>query len=102
MIVDNSDIARTSFFPDKADAPLVIDANAPLTCPFALEAFQPIAGRHTQVLQGAGGVQQAQLAQCNALNVAGQLVAALALPDQLRLGIGKALDHGSTITDHVT
>jgi hypothetical protein len=36
MVIDDLDIARPSFAPDKTDPPLVVDAHAVLTGPFAL------------------------------------------------------------------
>ncbi len=41
------------FRPAKADAPLIIDANAVLSEAIALQSFKAIAGRHPQIIQAA-------------------------------------------------
>ena len=46
--------------PLEADAPLVIDSNAVLTFPIALERFEPAAGQRSQVLERRGGFQLVQ------------------------------------------
>ena len=63
MIIDNFDVVRIAMAPDKTDAPLLVDANAVLTCAVASERFQTVAGRHSQVLQCPSGMQHLQLVQ---------------------------------------
>jgi len=50
VIVDNLDIVRVSVLPSKADAPLVVDANAVLTLSVAAQGFEPVARGGAQVL----------------------------------------------------
>ena len=45
MIVDHFNPVRASFGPDKADAPLLVDANAELSRSVSLKGLQPIPGR---------------------------------------------------------
>ena len=48
VIIDDLDIGRTSFPPDEADSPLVVDADRILPRPRALQPLQAIAGRNTK------------------------------------------------------
>jgi hypothetical protein len=98
MIVDDFDIVRSSFIPAEANSPLVTNPDAPLAGAVSLERLQPVSWWYTQVLQNAGGMQQTQLAQGDALDVTRQLPAALAPPDLFRPAISEALDHAPTIT----
>jgi len=47
VIIDDFDVhrARRSIRPLKTDAPLIIDADAVLPLPIALEGFEPVAGK---------------------------------------------------------
>jgi len=64
VIVDNLDIVRVTVLPPKADAPLVVDANAVLTLSVAAQRFEPIAGRDTQVLNRACSMYVQELSPC--------------------------------------
>jgi hypothetical protein len=45
MIFDHFDPVRAGRDPDKADAPLLVDANAELSRPISPESFKPVARR---------------------------------------------------------
>jgi hypothetical protein len=62
VVVDDLDIVRIRASPSETDPPLVVDANAVLAIPVALQGFKPIARRDPQVIQGRGGIQQGELA----------------------------------------
>jgi hypothetical protein len=51
--------ARAS--PAKTDAPLIIDANAVLSQPVTFQGFQPVAWRHSQVIQTTGNLRLSEL-----------------------------------------
>jgi len=57
MIINNFDFVRRGTFPPKTHTPLVVDTNAVLSSPFALQRFQPISGRYRYVPQFRGGLQ---------------------------------------------
>lgn len=57
MIIDDLDIEGVARFEPEADAPLVVDTNAPLSLSLALERFEPVARRHSQVFDSSRGVQ---------------------------------------------
>jgi len=44
VVVDDFDGVRVPIFPDEADAPLVIDADAMLALPLPLESFERLPG----------------------------------------------------------
>jgi hypothetical protein len=69
MVVDDFDMAWSSFLPDEADAPLVVDQDAVLAGAVAFQRFQPIAGRDTQILQDARLIEQTQFAQRRRLDI---------------------------------
>jgi len=51
VIINYFYITGITDFPLKTDPPLLIDTNAPLTCPPALQSFQSIAGRNPQIVK---------------------------------------------------
>src|SRR3546814_11433369 len=55
--------------PYETDSPLIVDADAVLSCPITFERFQAIARRHRKVLESACVVEEAQLPQRNSLNL---------------------------------
>ena len=61
MVVDNFNLMRIFLNPEEAKAPLVIDTNTVLTGAVALQRFQVIAGRVSQVSQASGGVKHSKL-----------------------------------------
>jgi hypothetical protein len=56
VVIDNLNIGRAAIGPDKADAELIVDANAVLTHPFTFERLQPITRRRAQKIQCLGGI----------------------------------------------
>jgi hypothetical protein len=52
VVVDDFDFVSATVAPTEADAPLVVDANAVLPLAIALQCFEVIARRHTQILKG--------------------------------------------------
>src|SRR6185312_7111256 len=75
MVVDDFDIGRTSFCPNEADAPLVVDPDAHLPVAIAMQGLQTVAGRNTQVRQRFRLVEQTQLPQGDGLHVGRQAAA---------------------------
>jgi hypothetical protein len=62
VIVHDFNLVRTVFTPDKANTPLVVDADAVLILALASERFELIARWNSQVGQHHRGVQLQQLA----------------------------------------
>jgi hypothetical protein len=62
VIVHYFHVNGISVFNPKADTPLVIDTDAPLTFAVSLQSLQPVAGRRTEVFKPIGIVKHLQLA----------------------------------------
>ncbi len=62
MVIHYLHIVGIPVAPDKADAPLLVDANAMLPFSLAVERLQAVAWRRCQVAQLCGNVQLSQLA----------------------------------------
>jgi hypothetical protein len=62
-MVHNLDIVSIAIAPDKADSPMVIDADAVLALAITRELFKAIARRNAQILQPLRVVQHRELAR---------------------------------------
>jgi len=62
VIVDDLDVEGVGVLPCKAEAPLIVDANAVLPFPPATELLESVSGRHAKVLERLGTVQQQEFA----------------------------------------
>jgi hypothetical protein len=69
VIVHDFDIFRAGACPAKADAILIIDADAMLSHSLAFQSFQSIAGRDPEIAQAHCDPQLPQLTPCNGSNV---------------------------------
>ena len=93
MIINNFNLVCIVFLPAEADAPLVIDPNAPLAAAAAFERLQTGAGKRGQISQPLGMVQHTQLPQCYSLHGVIQSPREAAMPEALGLFAGKACNH---------
>ena len=57
------------------------------------KCFEPIAGRNAKISERPRLIEKTQFSQSNVLDICGQFSASASGPDQLRFGIGKALNH---------
>src|SRR5437762_13027853 len=94
MIIREFDVVRVALAPGKADPPLPVHAHAPLPRTVAHEAFQPVAGNPSQVIETPGAVQLDQLALRSILNLWGKAAGELPAEDALRLLVPERADHG--------
>jgi hypothetical protein len=97
VIVNNFYVEGITVFPNKADAPLVVDANAVLPFSVALERLKAIAGRNLQVSQDSGSTEHSQFSKCHPLNVPGQFPRPFSLEKVLGLFVFKTSDHPFTL-----
>jgi hypothetical protein len=65
VIVHDLDLIGVAVVPDEADSPLIVDPHAVLTLPITRERLEAIAGRRSQIIQGARIVQLEELAVAN-------------------------------------
>jgi hypothetical protein len=75
VIVHDLDIVRVALGPSEADAPLIINPNAHLSCPVSFQSFETITGWIAQVLNRGRGIELAEFAKRPILNVARELAA---------------------------
>jgi hypothetical protein len=97
MIVDDFDFVGIRFSPFKANAPLVVDANAVLALSVAMKRFQSIAWRLPQIRQQTGGMNGPELTKGGAFNRAEPL-ASLAPKNSFRFVIAKSSDHTFSVS----
>lgn len=93
MIIYDFDFVRVPVFPDEADAPLVIDADAVPARPIALEGFEAVARRHPHVIQFLRCRELREFAKGHSLDVGWKPARAFALPNFLRLFASEILNH---------
>jgi hypothetical protein len=82
--------------PDKADAPLVVDADAVLALAVALESFESVGGWNAQVVEFGCGVQHAELSPGDLLDLRREPARALAGETPLGFRAGELLDHAKS------
>src|SRR5580698_3978561 len=69
VVVDDLDVKRVAILEEKTHAPLVVDANAVLPLPVALERFEPVVRRDAQVVEIRRTVKHGKLAHRDSLDV---------------------------------
>lgn len=69
MIIDDLHIRRAPARPRKANAPLIVDADAMLPSAVTFELLQAIPGRNPQEIERCSGVELSQLATRDGFNV---------------------------------
>src|SRR4051794_9012561 len=94
VIVRDLDVPCRSLAPFKTYPPLIVDADAVLSTPVAVQSFQPVTGRHPQIVELFGRVQGQELGSCTALNLVWQGLDRITGKQRGRALVGEALDHG--------
>jgi hypothetical protein len=69
VIIYDLNVGGACCGPSKADAKLVVDANAVLSGSGAMKLFQSVSWRDAQVLQASGKLKLSQLSDSNSFNV---------------------------------
>jgi hypothetical protein len=95
MIINNFDIQGAFIRPPKAYAPLLIDPDAPLARPIALQGFQSVSRWRSHILQPDGLIQHVEFTQHHILERPPFRCAAITIKQTLRLPIRNAPDHFS-------
>jgi len=93
VVVDDLDVEGIGGAPDKADAPLIVDADAVLASTIALERLESIAGRNAQVGEGVGRIEDDEFPKRDALKAGGQTTRAATLKERFRVGFAEGADH---------
>ena len=92
MVVDDFHVVRAVRLPTEADAPLVVDSDAPRSLPVAVERLEPVPGRDPERFHPDGRVQHVEFSQRDAGKR--MELAAIAVPRE-RFGIGGGLEIGA-------
>lgn len=92
VVIDDFDIGRTGSGPSETDTKLVVNPNAVLSRPFALERLQSVAWRHAQVAELTGNLELPKLAARDGCDTSAPTCAAPA-GQCFGIGIPKRDDH---------
>jgi hypothetical protein len=96
VVVHNFHFVGISVAPHKADAPLIVDANAVLPSPVPVESFQAIASRSSQIGELPGKMYLVKFAPGYALDGL-EPPHEFPLKDLFGIGVSEGPDHNSTI-----
>jgi hypothetical protein len=72
VVVRDLDIPCRTFAPFEAYPPLIVDTDAMLSAPIAVQSFKAIARRNPQIVEPFGSVEGEKLGSTPALNLIGQ------------------------------
>lgn len=97
MVIDCFDLVRIPVLPDKTNAPLVVNPNAVLTGPCALEGFEPVGWGHPEIVQTFRVVELDEFAKGSPLNIRWEFSRSFALPNLFRLFASEMLNHSSRL-----
>ncbi len=98
MVVGDLDLVSVAVTPPKADAPLVVNANAVLPGTVPRQLLKPLARWNSQVAERFGCIEKDEFPQGNALEIGGPPPNDLAAEKLLGVAVGKAPDHPPNIT----
>lgn len=93
MAIYDLDLVGVFAFPAKAEAPLVVDANAVLAAAAAFQGLQAIAGREAHDVESVGGIELEELSSGGALDIRRKVTRGGAGKEFFGLGVGEASDH---------
>lgn len=80
--------------PPEADAPLIIDPDAVLTCSIPAQCLKPVAWWHAQIIEASDRIEKQQFATGRALDRT-ERFHELIRKQALCVPVGKALDHAN-------
>jgi hypothetical protein len=93
MIIDYLHLIDVALFPNKADAPPVVNSDTVLACPVALKKFKAVSRRNSKVFQGLRLMEHPQFAQTDTLNFRSQFPGGFSVKESLRFPILEPFDH---------
>lgn len=102
MVIGNFNRVSVAALPHKADAPLLVNPDAVLTCAVSREFLEPVRGGYTKVVQVACSVNAVEAHLGAALNLNGNLAGTPTIKNFLGFLVGKALDHVSILPRSIT
>lgn len=100
MIVHDLDLIGIAVVPDKANAPLVVDADAVLTVAVTRKSLKAITGRDSQVIQVRSVMEHHQLALRPALDMFREPADPTAFGNRLGITVAVTPDHLLSVAYH--
>ena len=97
MVINNFNLLDMAIDPNKANAPLVIHANAVLPSAVAAQSFQPIARWYTQKVKTCRGMYLLQFPNRHGCNVCKPCYPS-PVKQQFGIGVAEALNHADIVT----
>jgi hypothetical protein len=94
MVVHGIDLKGVPVLPAKADSPLVVDADAPLTFPVASQFLQSVAWRCSQVGDACRSIKHPKLTESNSLERT-ETIHLFAVIEPLCVPAGEGADQGA-------
>jgi hypothetical protein len=89
VVINDFHICGVTVFPTETDTPLVVDTDAPLPCSIASQQFEAVAGRHSQLIEFARGIDELEFSPCYSLNLMRKLANKPPVKHRSRSLIGK-------------
>jgi hypothetical protein len=93
VIVDNLDVEGVSAAPHETYAPLVVDANAVLTRPVALECLKPVSRWDTKIVESFGSVEEHKFSESDTLNLTRDSPRPTTLEQEFRVRVAERTNH---------
>ena len=96
MVVEDLDLPCFAIAPDETDTPLFVDANAVLPWAVAQQRLKSVAGRHSQIVELACGLNSQEFCSRPLLDPYWQAANGMARKDGRATLVGETLDHELT------
>jgi len=93
VVVRNLDIKGGAIHEPEAEPPLVVDPNAPLSLPTALESLQSAGGWQAKVLDPSGGIDLHQTHECAGLDINRETTRRFPAKQLFGFAVGERFDH---------
>jgi hypothetical protein len=97
MVINNFNLLGMAIGPNKANTPLVVDADAVLPSSVATQSFQPVAGRYTQKVKTRRGMYLLQFPNSHGCNVRKPCHPS-PVKQQFGVRVAEALNHADIVT----
>jgi hypothetical protein len=98
VVVSDLDVEGIPARPPEAEAPLVVDSKAVLSCPATAQLLEAVPWRRSEIGERLGRIKDHELAHGDSLDGRTEPGRSHALEDSLGLSVAEAPDHAESIT----
>jgi len=98
MVIDDLDIVSVPLIPSETDAPLIVDADAPLPFSIPSQFLKSVARRDKKKINAGSAVNQGQFSKCGLLNILWESRGKEPVEYFQRFLASECLDHGLMVT----